>query len=103
MASVEVIEMGMLCTLAVPAIKANLHSQLAPFCRAMMAVFLVDDFTKKNNSLFVNFILNLELILVNPKVTKIDLIVSSHKKASLNTPTNHTIIITQDNTIKHAR
>ena len=68
---------------------------------AAMAVFVVNDFTKEENRLFGNFIPNLDSILVNPKVTKVDLIVSSHMEASLNTPTNHTIIITQHNTIKH--
>ena len=102
MASVEVIKTGMLCTLAMPDIKTNLHGPLALFCRVVMVVFLVDDFTKEENGLLCNFMLNLESILINPKVTKFDLIVIFHMEASLNTPTNHTIIITQDNTIKLA-
>ena len=100
-ASMEVIKTGMLWTLAMPAISANLHSLLALFCVGFMMVFLGDDFFKNENSLCDDFLLNLDLILTNPKTVRIDLNVIFQLEASLNTPTNHIIIITQDNTIKH--
>ena len=49
-ASVEVIKKGMLCTLAVPAIKADLHNPLALFCGDVIVVFLVDDFFKEESN-----------------------------------------------------
>ena len=102
-ASVEVIKKGMLCTFAVPAIKANLHGPLASFYGVVIVVFLTDDFLKEESSFVDNCMLNLDLILSNPKTVTIDLIVNFHMEASLNTPTNHMTIITQDNTIKHDR
>ena len=53
-ASVEVIKKGMLCTLAMPAIKANLHDPLALFCGVVVVVFLVDDFLKEESDFVDN-------------------------------------------------
>ena len=101
-ASVEVIKTGILCALAVPTIKANLHSPLDLFCCIVMVVFLADCLTKEENKLFGDFIPNFEFTCVNPKVLRIDLIVIFHMEGSLTTPTNHMTIITHDNTIEHA-
>ena len=101
--SVEVIKTAMLCTLAVPAIEANPHNPLALLHSVVMVIFLADCLTKEENSLFGNFILNLEFNCVNLKVSRIDLIVIFHMEGLLTTPMNHMTIITHDNIIKHAR
>ena len=49
-ASMEVIKKGMLCTLAMPAIKANLHNLFALFCGVVIVVFLMDDFLKEESN-----------------------------------------------------
>ena len=101
-ASVEVIKKGMLRTFGMPAIEANLHGPLASFCGVVIFVFLTDDFLKEESGFVDDCMLNLDLILSNPKTVRIDLIVNFHMEASLNMPTNHMTVITQDNTIKHA-
>ena len=53
-ASVEVIEKGMLCTLAMPTIKANLHDPLALFCGVVVVVFLADAFLKEESNFVGN-------------------------------------------------
>ena len=98
-ASVEVIKIGMLCTLAIPAIKANPHSPLALFHGFLMVVFLVNCLKKEANSLLANFFPILKLKFINPKDSRIDTIVIFHTEGSLTMPTNHTIIITHDNAI----
>ena len=53
-ASVEVIKNGMLCALAMPAIKANLHNPFVLFCGVVIVVFLVNDFFKEESNFVDN-------------------------------------------------
>ena len=45
---------NLLCTLAMPTIKANLHGPLALFCGIVIVVFLVDDFVKEESNFVDN-------------------------------------------------